>query len=1186
MRSRSLLVAASLTAVLSNACAERPATQKPLRLGSIHSAANPTLSPAAVTLAQAATQQFTATGTGPYTWALQVSPSGSIDSSGLYTAGSPGSAGATDTVTVTDTGASNTTATATVTISKGVNAFSNGGGSNGVIAGNGFPIQNNTRVVMRAAQTFQAAAPVGGATTAMVTLVAVDMIRAAGGAGQNIKAEIHSLTGSGGIDDQGASNAFSSGTISALTALPSLNLKTRILIPMTPGTALTVGTSYALTLKTDVAGTLNASVSATPANDPNGGVAWWYSKRYHAGGWVSRGIFTSSPADYTKDTSHNLSGNVFMGEVYTAPTASSLGTTSAMHGASGITLTVNGTNFFAASTVNWNGSARTTTYVSATRLTAAILTADLNTAGTYPVTVTTPAPGGGTSSAQNFTVSAGNGDIITTFAGGDNPPASTLATNWAAGNVSAVARDSSGNAYYADATHHTVFSVDSSGNVHRFAGNDSLGFSGDGGAAVSAALNCSYAGSNLMCTLTTDSSGNVYITDRGNVRVRMVPAATGSNFGQSMTANYIYTIAGGGGGGDGAAATSASIDPYASAVDSSGNLFIADRGNHRIRMVPRTTATFFGQSMTANYIYTVAGNGTNAFAGDSGLATSGSVSYPYGLAVDGAGNIYVADTGNSRIRMIAKTTATFFGQSMTANNIYTIAGNGSTTFAGDAGAATSAAINQPLGVVVDSAGHVYIADYNNRIRMVAKTTGTYFSQSMTANNIYTIAGTGGGGSTGDGGLATSGQLFPYSIGVDSSGNVYGADSTGNRVRMIPAATGTYFGQSMTGSNIYTMAGNGSGGFTGDGLDPTVGGLYEPLGLTVDSSDNVYIADQKNYRIRLVPKTTGTYFGQSMTANKMYTIAGNGTWASSGDGSAATSGSIASTSGVALDSSGNVYISDQDGHRIRMVPKTTGTYFGQSMTANSIYTIAGNGSHTLGDGGLATSGGLFWPEGLTVDTSGNVFIADQGDNRVRMIPKTSGTYFGQSMTANYIYTVAGNGTATFAGDAGAATSASLNTVQGVATDSAGNLYIADRLNNRIRMVPVATGSNFGISMTANYIYTIAGGGPCCSLGDGGLATSGGLNSPGGLTIDTSGNVIVADMVTHRVRMIPKVTGSYFTQSMTANYIYTIAGNGTNAFAGDSGTATSGSLYNPIGVGLDSTGNLYVVDYSNNRIRIIQ
>ncbi len=397
--------------LLVGACSRSGSPNRGPHFGRVSSDANPTLSPANVTLAQGQTQTFTATGTGPYTWALQGGASGSIASSGvstaLYTAGSPGQAGATDTVTVTDTGAGNTTGAATVTISKGVNSFANYNGS-GLTNANGFQLQNNARVLQKVGQTFQALAPTGGATTGMVTFVQVDMIRTSGGAGQNIKAEIHNLTGSGAIDDQGASNAFSTGSVDAQTALSTLSTKTKVLIPMTPGTALTVGTNYAVTIKMDVSGTFVGSVVATSANDPNSGVAWWFSKRSHAGGYVARGVVTSSPADYTKDTTHNISANVFIGEPYPAPTTSSISPTSGNVNDPQLTLTVNGTNFFGASVVNWAGAVRTTTYVSSTKLTATIPASDQTSAGTFNVTVTTPVPGGGTSGAQVFTVNSPN----------------------------------------------------------------------------------------------------------------------------------------------------------------------------------------------------------------------------------------------------------------------------------------------------------------------------------------------------------------------------------------------------------------------------------------------------------------------------------------------------------------------------------------------------------------------------------------------------------------------------------------------------------------------------------------------------------------------------------------------------------------------------------------------------------
>jgi sugar lactone lactonase YvrE len=259
-------------------------------------------------------------------------------------------------------------------------------------------------------------------------------------------------------------------------------------------------------------------------------------------------------------------------------------------------------------------------------------------------------------------------------------------------------------------------------------------------------------------------------------------------------------------------------------------------------------------------------------------------------------------------------------------------------------------------------------------------------------------------------------------------------------------------------------------------------LYTPYGVATDTNGNIYLADSNNNRIRFVPKTSGSYFGQSMTANFLYTIAGNGSASYGGDGAVATAGQIRFPNGVTLDSEGNVYITDTNNHRIRFVPKTNGTYFGQSMTANYIYTIAGTGAAGYsGDDALATSKNLYWPGAINLDSNGNLYIADTYDHRIRFVPKTNGSYFGQSMTANFIYTIGGDGTAAFGGDGGAATSAQLNHPKGVAVDTVGNVYVGDYLNNRIRciaktrirFIPKTSGTYFGQSKTANYIYKLGG-----------------------------------------------------------------------------------------------------------------
>jgi sugar lactone lactonase YvrE len=292
-----------------------------------------------------------------------------------------------------------------------------------------------------------------------------------------------------------------------------------------------------------------------------------------------------------------------------------------------------------------------------------------------------------------------------------------------------------------------------------------------------------------------DSAGNLVIADTYNNVVRVVAASTGTFYGQAMTAGDIYTVAGtgtAGYAGDGAPATSARLKaPDGVATDSAGNLVIADSGNNRVRVVAASTGTFYGQGMTAGDIYTVAGTGTAGYAGDGGPASAAALRYPQGVTADSAGNLIIADTGNSAVRVIAASTATFYGQAMTAGDIYTVAGTGTAGYAGDGGPAASADLSVPPSVAVDSAGNLIIADYgNDAVRVVAASTATFYGQAMTAGDIYTVAGTGTAGFSGDGGPASSTELYyPQSVAADSAGDLLIADAGNNRVRMVAGGTG-------------------------------------------------------------------------------------------------------------------------------------------------------------------------------------------------------------------------------------------------------------------------------------------------------------------------------------------------------------------------------------------------------------
>ena len=363
--------------------------------------------------------------------------------------------------------------------------------------------------------------------------------------------------------------------------------------------------------------------------------------------------------------------------------------------------------------------------------------------------------------------------------------------------------------------------------------------------------------------------------------------------------------------GDGSRATKASlVQACDTAVDHSGNLVIADAIHNRIRIVAARTGTFYGRAMTAGDIYTVAGAGSRGgFSGDGGPATQAKLRNPASVAVDAAGNLVIGDASNFRIRVVAASTGTFYGQAMTAGDIYTIAGTGTLGFSGNGGPAASAELGNPSGVAVDAAGNVLIADsLNHRVRVVAAGTGTFYGRAMTAGDIYTVAGNGGydfcgegtGMFSGDGGPATRAELnTPEGLRGDAAGNRLIADSCNRRVRVVAAGTGTFYGRAMTAGDIYTAAGNGTSGFSGDGGPATRAKLSNPVSVATGAAGNLVIADAGNFRVRVVAAGTGTFYGRAMTAGDIYTIAGDGTSGFSGDGGPATSAELDRPAGLEI-----------------------------------------------------------------------------------------------------------------------------------------------------------------------------------------------------------------------------------------------------------------------------------------------
>ena len=395
--------------------------------------------------------------------------------------------------------------------------------------------------------------------------------------------------------------------------------------------------------------------------------------------------------------------------------------------------------------------------------------------------------------------------------------------------------------------------------------------------------------------------------------------------------------------------------------------------------------------------------------------------------------------------------------------IYTSVGGGSGGTASGV-PATSAGLSYPMSVAVDGAGNVYVVDGDNGlIRVVAGKNETLFGQTMIKGDIYTIAGGGSSnGYTATNVAATSETLYsPTGIAVDSAGNVYFAEDGGlNLLRVVAASNETLFGQSMTQGDIYTIA----------------SGLNSPVGVAVDGTGNVYVADTYNNVIQMVAAESGenlfcngtasssNCLVYGSTAGNMYTIAGGG---SSGTGSAilATSAGLNKPYGVAVDGTGNVYIADTYNQIIRVVAGTSETLFGQSMQPGYIYTVAGGGSSDS-NGVAATTEQLSDPFGVAVDSAGNVYIADYGFDEIQAVAAANETLLGQSMTAGDIYTIAGTlGKAGYTGDGGPATAAELNSPNDVTVDGAGDVYIADTNNNVIREVTWQVPTVTGISTTS-------------------------------------------------------------------------------------------------------------------------
>ena len=404
---------------------------------------------------------------------------------------------------------------------------------------------------------------------------------------------------------------------------------------------------------------------------------------------------------------------------------------------------------------------------------------------------------------------------------------------------------------------------------------------GTGGDAARFWVDAGHAGAETAQALENLADGTAY-----RVRVRAHDAAGEGAWAHGagtpgcanpLAAGCIHTVAGTGAagyGGDGGPATAAQLNgAHGVAADGAGNFLVADSNNHRVRRVDAAGGT----------IATVAGTGVAGYGGDGGAATAARLNGPYHAVADGAGNLYVADTNNHRVRRVDAADGT----------IATIAGTGVAGHGGDGGAATAARLNNPVRLALDRAGNLYVADAgNHRVRRIDAADGT----------ISTVAGTGDPGSDGDGGPAVDARLFsPYGLAVDGAGNVFVA-TFGHRVRRVDAS-----------GNIATVAGTGRTGFGGDGGAATAARIDSPHDVAVDTAGNLYVADTTNHRVRRVDAVDGT----------IATVAGTGDQGYGGDGGAATAGRLDGPDGLALDTAGGLHVADAGNHRVRRVGTATG-----------------------------------------------------------------------------------------------------------------------------------------------------------------------------------------------------------------------------------------------------------------------
>jgi len=661
---------------------------------------------------------------------------------------------------------------------------------------------------------------------------------------------------------------------------------------------------------------------------------------------------------------------------------------------------------------------------------------------------------------------------------GDGGPASNASIGYMVGQP---AIDTQGNLFFgANTAGWRLRKIDAANTITTVGGAPQY-FYGDGQYPTAAAL-----GPKLSVSLV--SPGTILVTDASNVRLRYVDSQP-----------IIQTIAGTGQtgySGDGPALNATFLNPNMTAADSAGNIFVADTSNNMIRKIT-------GLSTISRY----AGNTTAGATGDGGAALSARLAAPYGVAVDSANLLYITDTSNCVVRTVQPV----------LGNIQRFAGNYTRGFSGDGGLATAARLSYPKGIAADAALNVYVADTgNSRIRRIAKSSGI----------ISTIAGNGTEGYSGDNGPACLASLSsPRGVTTDLAGNIYIADTNNNCIRFV----------NVTNGYITTVAGRPPrAGYSGNNTFATTALLSTPTTVVYDtSSDFLYISDEGNRRIRLLNTPTGI----------IYDYVGNGSPYSAGNQIPASNAIFGSITGVVADLENNVYVADGGANIIRKIDANSGI----------ITSAIGRGVGGFTGDGPALNASISTPRTMVADANNNIIFCDTNNHRIRK-------YISSSQA---LITIAGTGVAGFAGDTGYATTAQLNFPKALALDSAGNIFVGDSSNYRIRRIDAATG----------IITTYAGTGVSGVITSGGQATTTPISFITALTTDYTNTVYMTDFDTNALWQIS--TGDTTFQPVSAV--------STPSYLGDAGPLANAKFNRPMGVIADPTGNFVIADSGNYRLR---